>query len=205
MGYMIPRHALNVYSQTGHAPDTPRWNMLQSRMELNPGRFSFYHPTLAPLLTDAKCVGVLPQGKFYNALRDRFGLNPNRFTRNHPLLGKLLARDAVASAHCQCNTGSNPPGTPPQVSPEILVPPTDTTVTTPTTPTDPTTPTNPTDPTNPTNPGTITPTDPTDPTNPANPVPEPAAVIQLAIGLICLGVFAILKRKKIAYLQARPA
>lgn len=194
MGFTIPRGALNVYSATGHAPDTPRWNMLQARMDLNPGRFSFYHPTLAPLLTDAKCVGLLPAGKFYDGLRDRYGLNPDRFTRNHRLLGKLLKQDALTRQHCgPCQAGNNP-SEDPGVLPEVLVPPTNTAVTRP----DPTTPTFPSDP-GVTNPGTLT---PSDPTPPVATVPEPATSIQLGIGLICIAVISLRKRKRNANLHA---
>ncbi len=144
--------------------------MLQSRMELNPGRFSFYHPTLALVDRTPSAWVCSRRRKFYNALRDRFGLNPNRFTRNHPPPRQTTGpRRRSVGRTASAMYRQQPPRDAPQVSPRDLGPPTDTTVTTPTTPTDPTTPTNPTDPTNPTNPGTITPADPTDFTNPAEP------------------------------------
>ncbi|AGA31287.1 hypothetical protein [Singulisphaera acidiphila] len=196
MGLVVSRYALNYYSQTGHAPPTPRWQMLAGRMELNSSRFTSYHPTLAPLLTDAKCIGMLPGGKFYNELRVRYAINPQRFTHYHPFLGKLLERDANAREHC-ANNPIHIPSEPPSVSPETLVPPTTPPVTPPTQPPEPYVP--PTDPG--TNPGTTVPTDPTDP---VTTVPEPATAIQFGIGLICIGVYTVFKRKKNAYLKLAP-
>lgn len=37
-------------SQHGVLPDTPMWRMLERRFELNPVRFSFWHPNVAILI-----------------------------------------------------------------------------------------------------------------------------------------------------------
>lgn len=171
MGLVIPMHALTMYSYTGHAPDSPRWEGLQSRMDINAGRFTFYHPTLAPVLTDSAKIGLLPEGKFYDNLRGRYERNTARFTHYHPKLSKLLERDAQVRL-CLSEIPI-PPLECLVIPPGVLC--------------------KPPDPGHPGYPG-----DPGCPVDPVPPVvvPEPATSVQFGIGLVLCGVAALVRKRR---------
>lgn len=170
MAIEIPRKALLSYSYTGQPPETHRWEAIEARHDLNPGRFDRNHPTLAGLFTQPHCLGELPKSPFYDFLRRRYEINPARFTHYHPFLGRLLARDHEARLHCDTGQGGVlTPGPPLTLFPDVPI-------SLPSIPV-PTV----------THPGG-------GPVTPAGFIAEPSTFLLLTIGLILSGLYAFLRR-----------
>lgn len=112
------KRGVESYSTTGHMPDTPAWNALEARHDLDPERFDAHHPTLAGLFTPTSCVGKLPDTPFWGDKENRYLTNPARFATHHPLfLAEIVARSIVAKSICHSVGGGFCPPFPPCVPP----------------------------------------------------------------------------------------
>ncbi|GIW85923.1 MAG: hypothetical protein KatS3mg108_0247 [Isosphaeraceae bacterium] len=115
MGLLPLQRGLRHYSLHGELPNTPFWNRLEARRDLNPTPFERNHPALAGLFEKAEVPGLMPDTPYWNNLRQRYEINPARFKHYHPFLGRLIERDDRVRDSLQ-----NPPSPPP---PPITPPP----------------------------------------------------------------------------------
>ena len=119
---MMYKHAAAYYQVTGEAPDTPYWNALSKRYDLNPDRFTRNHPNLGGFFEPPDCddAMLLPNTKLINLLQDRYELNKERFSRYHPWWGKLFDNVGICiSPPVVCNP-DNPMG--PDCPPPVITP-----------------------------------------------------------------------------------